>query len=105
MAVSDARKSANAAGVREVYAVFVKYPRQGGKFKYNRQPFNIVIYNWGNGERASYIELCLGNQFKSRGNVGFETSQVDEAVEQYDGIRFMEPSELNLWPSIGRADM
>ena len=102
MAITDARKSADADGVRKVEAVFVRFPRQGGKFKYNRQPFNFVVYEWGNGERKTYMEICPGNQFKSLGQG--TTVLPGDVVEQYDDIKILDPQELNSLPSIDRAD-
>lgn len=109
MAITDARRSADAKGVRTVEAVFIKFPRQGGKFIYQRQPWNFVKYDWGNGEVKTYMELCIGNRFKSVGNRGFETAAAgDDAVsygmEAYDGIKILEPSDLNMLPGIGRND-
>lgn len=91
-----ARKSANAAGVRKVKAVFVKHLYSGGNtFKYIRQPFNIIEYDWGNGETADYIELCLGNRFRSHRN---------EDSECYDDVLFLTASELTKYPSIDAND-
>lgn len=87
-----ARKSADATGVRSVKAVFVKEPFDGGsKSKFFRQPFNIVIYEWGNGERSTFIELCPGNRFRSLGEQG----------ECYDDLVVISPAELAAFPRIG----
>ena len=92
-----ARKSADSEGVRKNIAVFAKAPRNGGNsFVYIRQPFNIVQFDWGNGEYATYFELCLGNRFRS---------YAGDATEKYDDMRVMEFGDMSRWPRIDRADI
>lgn len=92
MAVSDARKSANKEGVREVVAVFTQELRNGKKV-YLRQPFNLVRFHWGNGEYQTYMELVLGNRFKS---------YTGDTEERYDEVRIMDKADLNNLPNIER---
>ena len=94
--MAGARKSANAEGVRRITAIFVKRPHGGGScFKYYREPFNLVEYDWGNGERTTGLEVVLGQRFRSRAG---------EPSECYDDIKVVEPSELSNWPRLHRTD-
>lgn len=91
-----ARRSANAAGVRKVKAVFVKHRyNNGNEFKYIRQPINLVTYDWGDGTVGSFIELCPGNRFRSYRN---------EDSECYDDVVFMDAAEFAKLPSIDAND-
>ena len=96
-----ARKSANVEGVRSVKAVFIKEERFIGaqrRFKYIRQPFNLVEYDWGNGEYKTYLELCLGNRFFNR-----DTATTSSEWEEYDDVLLFDSyAELRNWPVIYR---
>ena len=77
MAVTDARS--NLATIKR-YAVFIRRNNRGGGPDPNEQfvfkPYDIVQYDWGNGEKYTYI------QFHQRGN----SMTLDELL--YDGVRF-----------------
>lgn len=82
MAVTDARA---AQAIVKRYAVFVKITYAGGgtnpqQFQFVRRPYDIVSYNWGNGEEYTYI------QPSARGNSRTLDSEV------YDGVRFYDVS-------------
>ena len=90
MAITDARKSANADGVVYRIAVYLRTARDGGaKYKYVRQPFDLVRYDWGNGDRSSYMQLTIGSGVTRSTNV------------EYDEVRFVSAEELVRLPSIG----
>jgi hypothetical protein len=105
-----ARKSAHEEGVRNVKAVFVKEPVFVGSrrtFRYVRQPFNLVEYEWGNGERTTGLELDLGSYLHSRGltsnGAALSSDDGNNGREIYQDILIFDGyTDLNNWPKIGR---
>jgi hypothetical protein len=81
MAVTDARA---AQAIVKRYAVFIKIAYAGGgtnpqHFQFVRRPYDIVSYDWQNGEVYTYL------QPRGRGN----SPTLDDEV--YDGVRFYDP--------------
>jgi hypothetical protein len=105
-----ARKSASEEGVRNVKAVFVKEPifvKSKRTFRYVRQPFNLVEYDWGNGERTTGLELDLGGYLHSRGlnsnGTALPSDDLQKGREIYQDILVFDGyTDLNNWPKIGR---
>lgn len=104
-----ARKSASEDGVRSVKAVFVKelvYFGSKRTYKYVRQPFNLVEYDWGNGERTTGLELDLGRGHSTRELDSARTAVLSgtNGWEEYqDVLIFDSYAELRQWPTINRG--
>lgn len=95
------RSSADVAGVRKVIAVFTKEVLDGGATtKYRRQPFNIVQFDWKNGEMETYIELVLGNRFKRYDSDQITSTPYED--EEYDDVWMLSPADLAAYRGIYR---
>ena len=63
------------AKIRRI-AIFVKDWR-GGSYAYDHRPYDVVEYDWGEGERKTYLQPHFG---RSRSGT--------VATEMYDDVRF-----------------
>jgi hypothetical protein len=59
------------------YIVFVRKGIEGGATtQYNRRPYDVVEYNWGDGNKETYLQPHFG-----------QSRSASETEELYDGIR------------------
>lgn len=64
--------------IRQTKAIFVR-DRRGGKTYFKREQYNIVVLDWGNGERNSYMEPICGRPLSP-----------SETEELYDEVLYLD---------------
>jgi hypothetical protein len=70
------------------FIVFVKRTANGVT-QWDRRPYDVVEYNWGEGDRQTYLQPHFG-----------QTRSASEVEELYDGIR--EYDDYPAWDFISR---